>query len=252
MSRKDIGEVFDYTYDDSFAPALTDRVLEHYFPGDELAGKEVLDAGCRVGDFSSALLRRGARRVVGLDLSGRCVEEARRKYAGVADLDFFQGDVADLSRFADSSFDVVFCAGTMPFLPPEAARRALREFVRVARPGGVILALFLRDRGPLPRLATWIVDRIPVRPYRTVVEAAAGWLRPLGPWVLGREVSESFIKNNVLWSLQGSHYGVPAAIPEAFRVETVQCEYGSPRTTVSYKIPVSEPKERLDLGIAPG
>jgi len=251
MSRKSIGEIFDYTRHHSQAPELTDRVVEHYFAAGELAGKTVLDAGCRVGDHSSALLRKGARRVVGVDLSAQCLAEARRRFTGIDALEFLQRDIADLGSFADSSFDVAYCTGTMTFLAPGQARRALRELVRVTRPGGIVLVLFLRDRGTLPRIATWIADRLPLRLYRLLVEALGGWLRPLAPWVLGRQVGVSFLKNDVLWSLQGSHYGVPVALPDELLVETIRCEFCSPETTVSYRIPVPEDKRLLELGPAP-
>lgn len=249
MGRKSIGEVFDYTRDYSQAPELIDRVVAHYFAPGELAGKTVLDAGCRVGDHSAGLLRHGARRVVGVDLSARCIAEARRRYAGVEGLEFLEGDIADLGRFAES-FDVAYCTGTMTFLTPENARRALQELVRVTRPGGVLLVLFLRDRGALPRLATWVADRLPLRLYRGLVEAAGGWLRPLAPWVLGRPVGESFLKNDVLWCLQGSHYGVPVALPDELLVETIRSEFCSPETTVSYKIQVPQDKALLSFPAA--
>ncbi len=178
--------------------------------------------------------------MVGVDLSARCIEEARRKYADSPEIRFFEGDIADLSRFADSSFDVVFCSGTMAYLPPEAAGRALRELARVTRPGGILLVLFLRDRGPLFRLATWIADRIPLRLYRRLVDTFGSLLRPLAAWLLGRPVGEDVLKNDVLWGLQGIHYGVPVAIPDEFRVETVRCESCSPETTISYRIVVPE------------
>lgn len=242
---KNAGEVFDFTFGHSLAPEVTDQVLQHYFPLGELAGRKVLDAGCRVGDYAAALVRQGAREVVGVDLSARCVEEARRKYAAFPGMRFFEGDIADLSRFEDSSFDAVFCSGTMAYLPPEAAGRALREFVRVTRPGGVLLVLFLRDRGPLFRLATWIADRIPLRLYRLLVNTFGSLLRPLASRLLGRPVGADVLKNDILWGLQGNHYGVPVEIPDEFRVETVRCESCSPETTVSYRIIVPEPKSRL-------
>ena len=137
MSRKDIGEVFDYTYDDSFDPALTDRVLEHYFPGDELAGKEVLDAGCRVGDFSSALVRKGARRVVGLDLSRGMLRQARAKLGQTGAAVTLVRHAAWPLPFDDGTFDVVTSLESLEFMPhPEAV---LGEMVRVLAPGGVLL-----------------------------------------------------------------------------------------------------------------
>ncbi len=52
-----------------------------------------------------------------------------------------QGEMADLSAFADSSFDLVFHPVSNCFAP--AVRPVWREAFRVLRPGGVLLAGFL-------------------------------------------------------------------------------------------------------------
>ena len=73
---RDLGRIFDATSEHCLPPDATAGLVDHYFAAGELDGKVVLDAGCRVGDYSLALLARGAARVVGVDLSGRCIARA--------------------------------------------------------------------------------------------------------------------------------------------------------------------------------
>ncbi len=252
---KDIGRVFDHTRGHSLPDAATDRLLEHYFPGvpgGELAGREILDAGCRVGDYSLALRRRGARRVVGVDLSGACVERARERAGGDAGLAFRQGDIADLSAFADSSFDVALCLGTMMYLDAGQVRAALAELVRVTRPGGSVLVLFLREQGWCARLATAVANRLPWGLYLPLVEATARALRPLASRFAGRQLDLDILKYDLLWGIQGTHFGVPVAIPERFEVPTASTEACSPKTVVSYRFEVPADKSELDFAARPG
>ena len=56
------------------------------------------------------------------------------------DIAIFQGDMADLSRFADGSFDLIFHPVSNCFVPQ--VRPVWREAFRVLRPGGALLAGF--------------------------------------------------------------------------------------------------------------
>jgi SAM-dependent methyltransferase len=94
----------------------------------------VLDVACGTGIVARTVTdRRGtADRVVGVDLNDGMLAVARRIRP---DLDWRQGDVADLP-FPDRSFHAVVCQMALMFFPDRAA--ALREMARVARPGGVV------------------------------------------------------------------------------------------------------------------
>ena len=67
------------TYDETLNPllALEERHLRNILP--DVVGSDVLDLGCGTGRWLARLLERGARRVVGLDLSPAMLRVARGK-----------------------------------------------------------------------------------------------------------------------------------------------------------------------------
>lgn len=102
-------------------------------------GAILLDVGCGTGDDAIALAERvgDTGQVVGVDCSTSLIAEARRRVqAGDRSLTFHVGDVHQLG-FADSSFDG--CRADRLFMHIEDRQQALREMIRVTRPGGRIL-----------------------------------------------------------------------------------------------------------------
>ena len=92
-------------------------------------GMRLLDVASGPGSVAAAALRRGAR-PVGVDLSPRMVELARRLNPAI---EFHEADVEHLP-FPDQSFDALVCSfglGHFPF--PEAA---VAECLRVVKAGG--------------------------------------------------------------------------------------------------------------------
>jgi SAM-dependent methyltransferase len=102
-------------------------------------GTHLLDVGCGIGDDARALAERVGRggRVVGLDSSAVLIEEAhRRGESQHFSLEFRVGDVSHL-EFPDENFDG--CRADRVFMHLENREQALREMVRVTRPGGRIV-----------------------------------------------------------------------------------------------------------------
>jgi len=100
----------------------------------EVAGKDVLELGCGAARWSIALTGCGAR-PVGLDVSSRQLQHARRLMteAGV-DFPLVQAS-AEKVPLLDAGFDIVFCDwGTMTFCDPH---RTVPEGSRLLRPGGL-------------------------------------------------------------------------------------------------------------------
>jgi SAM-dependent methyltransferase len=100
----------------------------------DVGGKDILELGCGAAQWSIGLAQAGAR-PVGLDLSERQLEHARRLMAE-AGVDFLlvHGS-AESVPLPDASFDIVFCDhGAMTFADPY---RTVPEAARLLRPGGL-------------------------------------------------------------------------------------------------------------------
>jgi demethylmenaquinone methyltransferase/2-methoxy-6-polyprenyl-1,4-benzoquinol methylase len=114
----------------------------------------ILDVATGTGDLAIASLRLGPRKVTGIDISGKMLEEGRRKIArlGLEDtIELVRGDSQSM-EFADGTFDVAMSAfGVRNF---EDTVAGLREMCRVLRPGGMLMILeFSRpSRFPLKQI----------------------------------------------------------------------------------------------------
>jgi SAM-dependent methyltransferase len=96
-------------------------------------GTNVLDVASGSGESACFLTERLGARVVGVDISDALVARARRKAARrELAVEFRKGDAHQLD-FADGTFDAVISECTTCLLDKQ---KALREMVRVARPGG--------------------------------------------------------------------------------------------------------------------
>ena len=100
----------------------------------DVAGKDILEFGCGAAQWSIALAQAGAR-PVGLDLSARQLEHARRLMAEAGvDFPLVHGS-AEAVPLPDASFDIVFCDhGAMTFADPY---RTVPEAARLLRHGGL-------------------------------------------------------------------------------------------------------------------
>jgi phosphatidylethanolamine/phosphatidyl-N-methylethanolamine N-methyltransferase len=122
-------------------------------------GERVLEV-C-VGSGLSLPLYPAQLRVIGVDLSREMLEKARARIAarrlsqveGVLRMD--AGQLA----FADGCFDKVVMLFALSGLPDRA--RAMREILRVCRPGGmIVIAEHFRARGILLRVGEWLLAPI--------------------------------------------------------------------------------------------
>ena len=109
------------------------RLLERL--GGRVEGGRVLEIGCGRGVGTEIVLTHfGARHVDAFDLDPDMVARAQRRLAPFGDrVRLWCGDATEIPA-EDSSYDAVFDFGIIHHVP--AWREAVREVVRVLRPGG--------------------------------------------------------------------------------------------------------------------
>src|SRR3954462_15064620 len=117
----------------------------------DVAGKDILEFGCGAAQWSIALAKLGAR-PVGLDLSERQLEHARRLMTEAGVTFPLVHASAEAVPLPDASFDIVFCDhGAMTFADPY---RTVPEVARLLRGGGLFA---FSHASPIEALA-WAPD----------------------------------------------------------------------------------------------
>ncbi|MCU0830681.1 MAG: class I SAM-dependent methyltransferase [Rhizobiaceae bacterium] len=105
---------------------------------------DVLDVGCGVGNYHP-LLAPQFRSLTGVDVSGACIDTARRRNADVR-YEVYGGEKLP---FDDASFDAAFTICVMHHVPPANWGGFAREMMRVLKPGGTALVFEHNPRNPL-------------------------------------------------------------------------------------------------------
>ena len=111
-------------------------------------GEVVLDVGCGRGELVADAIDRGASRAIGLDYADAAVALARRtlQVRGMDEhVELHAGDARALP-VADASIDLVTMVDVVEHLAPDELAAALREVVRVLRPGGRLFVHTLPTR----------------------------------------------------------------------------------------------------------
>jgi SAM-dependent methyltransferase len=99
----------------------------------------ILDLATGPGEPAASIAReRPEVTVWATDVSGDMLAKARSRMAHMPNARFAQVDMQDLSRFEDGTFDVV--TACYAFMFPRDKPRALREALRVLKPGGQLIA----------------------------------------------------------------------------------------------------------------
>lgn len=110
-------------------------------------GRRLLELGCGYGRLSLALADDFAE-ILGLDVSGEMIAEARRRAAGRPHLRFARTAGGDLAGVASGSVDTLLAADVFPYLVSAgSAPRHVAEAARVLSPGGALVILNYSYRG---------------------------------------------------------------------------------------------------------
>ncbi len=102
----------------------------------------ILEVGAGTGRYSVTLAKEGYR-VTAVELIRHNLDILRGKLDGTEPITAMQGSALDLSALPDASFDITMLLGPMYHLyTREDKLQALREAVRVTKPGGWLLAAY--------------------------------------------------------------------------------------------------------------
>src|SRR5215207_8611968 len=119
------------------------RTFGRYVDFDALQGQDVLEVGCGSGIAAQMFAEAGAR-LTAVDLTPWAVATTRRRLDAFGlNADVLEAD-GEALPFADSSFDIVFSWGVIHH--SSDMDRALRELVRVCRPGGELVLMVYHRR----------------------------------------------------------------------------------------------------------
>jgi cyclopropane fatty-acyl-phospholipid synthase-like methyltransferase len=145
------------TLDKIFRKDMYERYVFTIKNCEPVEGRTFLDVGCGNGMYSIELGKKGASRVVGIDISpvmlGRCEESARKE--GLEDrVTFLQTDLLEYKP--DSNFDVSFGIGLFDYISDSLP--VLKRMREVSKDKAIMA---------FPRLMTW---RAPVRKVRLTMK----------------------------------------------------------------------------------
>jgi ubiquinone/menaquinone biosynthesis C-methylase UbiE len=114
-------------------------------------GKTVLDYGCGNGIHSAFLVKAGAEKVIGIDLSEKSLEVAEKRVveAGVAGKVEYRIMDCEKLEFSSDSFDVILDGGTFSSLDLE---KAFPELARVLKPEGCLVGIETFGHNPFTNL----------------------------------------------------------------------------------------------------
>ena len=148
-TRKEIVSSFYSQYDENERTARSRHgQLEYYTTMTYIhryatRQSKILEVGAGTGRYSITLASEGMD-VTAVELVESNLAVLRENSKGMANIQSFQGDATDLSRFSDNYFDVTLFFGPMYHLyEADEVNSAIDEAIRVTKPGGVILFAFI-------------------------------------------------------------------------------------------------------------
>ncbi|WP_304158508.1 bifunctional 2-polyprenyl-6-hydroxyphenol methylase/3-demethylubiquinol 3-O-methyltransferase UbiG [Fusobacterium ulcerans] len=115
----------------------------HYIEKYIRPGDYVLEIGAGTGRYSHTLARLGYS-VDAVELVGHNIEIFRQNTHPEENITIRQGNAMDLSGFSDNQYDITLLLGPLYHLYTiEDKHQALKEAIRVTKPGGVIFAAYV-------------------------------------------------------------------------------------------------------------
>jgi len=143
--------------------AVLERGRVHGYPAHR---ERALDFGCGVGRLTRAMAAHFDA-CLGLDISPRMIELARRWNQAIPACRFGVSQAEDLRLYPDAAFDFVYCRIVLQHVPARAITGYITELVRVLRPRGLLVfevpsAMPFRSRAQGRRRAYPLLRRLGV------------------------------------------------------------------------------------------
>jgi ubiquinone/menaquinone biosynthesis C-methylase UbiE len=121
----------EWTHSEEWKKSLIDNVLLKYVP----AGGHILEIGPGAGRWTETL-QQLAERLTGVDISQKCVDICREKFAHCSNAQFMTNTGCDLTGIGDQSVDSIWSFDVFVHINRREVEQYAREFRRVLKPGG--------------------------------------------------------------------------------------------------------------------
>jgi ubiquinone/menaquinone biosynthesis C-methylase UbiE len=125
----------------------TMRYIEKYLP--QIPDAYILEVGAGTGRYSRTIADMGYT-VEAVELVPHNIEVFLSKITPAQNITVTQGNALDLNMFADDTFDMTLVLGPLYHLFTETDKQqAIREALRVTKPGGFIFAAYVISDAPV-------------------------------------------------------------------------------------------------------
>jgi len=109
---------------------------KHYLPEHR---EKALDFGCGAGRLTRALTNYFSE-VVGVDVSATMIQKALQYNQEFSDrISFIHNPYSDLKTFKSDQFSFIYTTIVLQHIPPDNAKSYISEFLRLLKPGGVLV-----------------------------------------------------------------------------------------------------------------
>ena len=135
-----------------------------------------LDFGCGVGRVTQALADHFDR-CVGVDIAPSMIARANQHNRHAPSRCWYQVNATDdLALFVDAEFDLIYASRVLQHIEPRYTRNYLAEFIRVLRPGGLVIVDLPSESGFFPNAP----DAMPAAAFRAEL-SVVGDVRRVDP-----------------------------------------------------------------------
>jgi ubiquinone/menaquinone biosynthesis C-methylase UbiE len=114
-----------------------EHMTRYIFASQFVKDKEILDIACGSGYGSDYILKSGAKKVTGVDISGEAIDYCKEKYIH-KNLNFMQGDATKIP-LDDHCVDIIISFETIEHIGEESQKKFMEEIKRVLRANGMLI-----------------------------------------------------------------------------------------------------------------